>query len=259
VVFCEVTMQQTILFQTQLTQKTACKAARFSFNVADIDAIFPGFKAGDFAVIYGPQTVTSIVSQLCVRAQLDEQVGGLDSKVVFIDAASSSSLGTLLEAAGFYDLDQEAVSSNVVNMRAYTAYRLTSLIMEKLEEAVKASGAKLVVISDIAGPFLNDNVDDQEAKAVYSQIMSYLSGFAKKHQIIIIATYLSHEGNRRNSILQEISSAKANTVLHFTKTPYTSEVELEKHPTYMLGIAEFTPEIKKLTDFAVRTLSYKIL
>jgi hypothetical protein len=252
-------MQQTLIFQAQLIRKTATKIARFSFGVTDIDGIFPGFKAGDFAVVYGPQSVASLVSQLCVRAQLDERKGGLDSKVVFIDAASSSSLGTILEAAGFYDLDQEAVSGNIVSMRAYTAYRLTSLIMEKLEEAVDASGAKIAVISDIAGPFLNDNVDDQEAKAVYSQIMSYLAGFAKKHQIIIIATYLSHEGNRRNITLQEISNAKANTVLRFTKTPYTSEVELEKHPTYMLGVAEFTPEIQKLCEFAVPTLSYKIL
>jgi RecA/RadA recombinase len=252
-------MQQTLIFQAQLTQKTASKIARLSFGIADIDNIFPGFKAGDFAVIYGPQSVTSLVSQLCVRAQLNEQKGGLDSKVVFIDAASSSSLGTILEAAGFHDLDQETVSGNIMNMRAYTAYRLTSLIMEKLEEAVEASGAKLAVISDIAGPFLNGNVDDQEAKAVYRQIMSYLSSFAKKHQITIIATYLSHEGNIRNSALQEISNTKANTVLRFTRTPYTSEVELEKHPTYMLGIAEFTPEIKKLSIFEMPTLSYKIL
>ncbi len=252
-------MQQTLIFQSQLTQKTANKIARFSFGVADIDGIFPGFKAGDFAVIYGPQSVTSLVSQLCVRAQLGEEKGGLDSKVVFIDAASSSSLDTILEAAGFHDLDQETASSNIVNMRAYTAYRLTSLIMEKLEEAVETSGAKLAVISDIAGPFLNDNVDDQEAKAVYSQIMSYLSHFAKKYQITIIATYLLHEDTRRNSTLQGISNTKANTVLRFTKTPYTSEVELEKHPTYMLGIAEFTPEIQKLNDYAITTLSYKII
>jgi RecA/RadA recombinase len=253
-------MQQTLIFQAQLTrQKTASKATRFSFDVADIDSIFPGFKAGDFAVIYGPQGVTSLVSQLCVRAQLDGEKGGLDSKVVFIDAASSSSLGTILESAGFHDLDQETVSGNLVSMRAYTAYRLTSLIMEKLEEAVEESGAKIAVISDIAGPFLNGNVDDQEAKAVYSQIMSYLAGFAKKHQIIIIATYLSHEGSTRNSALQEISNAKANTVLRFTKTPYTSEVELEKHPTYMTGVAEFNPEITKLSALAMPTLSYKIL
>jgi len=121
--------------------------------------------------------------------------------------------------------------------------------MEQLEETVETSDAKLVIISDIVCPFLSDNVDDQEAKAAYNQIMNYLSNFAKKHHITIIATYLSHESNRRNTTLQEITSAKAGTVLRFTKTPYTSEVELEKHPSYMLGVADFTPEVKTLTDF----------
>jgi hypothetical protein len=96
---------------------------------------------------------------------------------------------------------------------------------------------------------LNDNVDNQEAKAAYNQIMNHLARLAKKHRIIIIATCLPHESNRRSSTLQEITNAKASTVLRFTKTLYTSEVELEKHPSYMLGVVDFTPGIKTLTDF----------
>ncbi len=241
-------MQQTLILKTQIAQKTI---SRFAFNVEDIDGIFPGFKAGDFAVIYGTQSVTSLVSQLCVRAQLPEEYGGLGTKVVHIDAASSSSLPSIMQAAEHQRIEPKTMLGNLVNMRAYTAYRLTSLIMEKLEESIESSGAKLAVISDVVGPFLNDNVNDQEAKAVYTQIMSYLAGLARKHRIIIIATYLSHENNARNNTLQEISSAKANVALRFTKTPYTSEVELEKHSTYILGVAEFSPETKTLTDFAM--------
>ncbi len=128
------------------------------------------------------------------------------------------------------------------------------------------SNAKIVVVSDIVCPFLNDNIDDQEAKAVYSQIMANLASFAKRHRIIIVATYLSHESNRRNNTLQEISTSKATAVLRFSKTPYTSEVELEKHPSYMLGVVEYTPEIKTLTNYSAPnsvniglTLSYKKL
>jgi len=121
--------------------------------------------------------------------------------------------------------------------------------MEKLQEAVETYDAKLVVISDIAAPFLRENVDDHEAETFYSQIMNYLSNFAKKNHLIIIATYPSHESSRRNSVLQETTTAKANTVLRFTKTPYTKEVELEKHPSYMLGVADLTSENRVLTDF----------
>ncbi len=247
--------QQEFLFRTQRKQ-TNLSLPRLTFNVPDIDGLFPGFKAGDFAVVYGPQTVTSLTSQLCVRAQLSKEFGGLESKVVFIDAANSPSLSNI----------PQAMLVNFIKKRAYTAYRLTSLIMEQLEEAVEASDAKMVVVSDIAGPFLSDNVDDNEAKAAYSQIMGYLADFAKKHRIMVVATYLSHEGNRRNSLLQEISTAKAGVVLRFTETPYTSEVELEKHPSYMLGVAEFTPKAKTLADFSSAIpskvtvpLAYKIL
>jgi hypothetical protein len=249
-------MQQRLILKEAIAQTTT---KPFAFNVPDIDRLFPGFKAGDFAVVYGPQTVTSLVSKLCVQAQLTGHLGGLNSKVVFIDTANSSSLTSIREAAELQEIDPKATLERVVNMRAYTAYRLTSIIMEKLKEAVDTSDAKLVVISDIGCSFLSDNVDDQEARAVYSQIMGYLANFAKRHRIIIIATYLSHEGNRRNITLQEITNQKTNTVLRFSKTPYTGEVELEKHPSYMLGVVDFTPEIQTSTGVEKTSLTYNIL
>jgi hypothetical protein len=254
-------MRQKLILKAAITQTTT---KPLTFNAPDIDGLFPGFKPGDFAAIYGPQSVTSLVSQLCIRAQLSVHLGGLESNVVFIDAANSSSLSNILQAAELQRLDPKAALGRIINMRAYTAYRLTSLIMEKLEETVETSGAKLVVISDVVCSFLNDNVNDHEAKAVYSQIMGYLANFAKRHRIIIIATHLPHESNRRNSTLQEITNQKANTVLRFTKTLYTSELELEKHPSYMLGVVDFTPEIQTSTDFAATnkvntSLTYRIL
>jgi len=246
-------MQQSLITKPAVIQKQLpikenklrTITTQLAFNIADIDGLFPGFVAGDFAVLYGPQSVTSLTSQLCIRAQLSTQIGGLESDVVFIDCANSSTLSTLDHI------------KRIHGMRVYTAFRLTSLIMEKLQEVIETSDAKLVVISDIAGPFLHDNLDDQEARTVYSQIMSCLANFAKKHHIIIIATYLPHESSTRNNILQEITSAKASTVLRFTKTPYTKEVELEKHPSYMLGVADLTSENRALTDFIDMTRNSK--
>ena len=245
-------MQQSLIIKPSTSIKQATSQTtlpRFTFNISDIDYLFPGFRAGDFAVLYGPQSLTSLTSLLCVRAQLPTKQGGLESDVVFIDCANSSSLSNIEHTVQLQHLDAKTAFERVHNMRVYTAYRLTSLIMEKLQEAVENFDAKIVVISDIARPFLNGNVDDQEARTVYSQIMSYLANFAKRHHLIIIATYIPQESNARNVILQEITNAKANTVLRFTKTPYTKEVELEKHPSYMLGVADLTSENQSLTDF----------
>ncbi len=239
-------MQQQLIIKSAMPQTTL---TRFTFNIPDIDSLFPGFKPGDFAVLYGPQTVTSIATSLCARAQLPNRLGGLDSNIVFIDCANSSSLSNIEQILHKQQIESETRLRRIHSIRVYTAYRLTALIMEKLREAVETNNAKIVVISDIAAPFLNDNVDDQEAKTVYSQIMSYLTNFARKHKLIIIATYLSHESSIRNSFLQEITTAKANMVLRFTKTPYTKEVELEKHPSYMLGVADLTSESQVLNDW----------
>jgi hypothetical protein len=239
-------MHQSLLITPSMAQAIL---TRLTFNIRDIDGLFPGFRAGDFAVLYGPQSVSSLASLLCVRAQLPTQLGGLESNVVFIDCANSSSFSNIGHAAQLQQLDAKAALDRVHNMRVYTAYRLTTLIMEKLKDAVETCDAKLVVISDIASPFLYDNVNDQEAKTVYGQIMSYLANFARKHHLIILATYLPHESSGRNSILQEITTSKANTVLRFTKTPYTKEVELEKHPSYMLGVVDLTTENRALIDF----------
>jgi hypothetical protein len=106
-----------------------------------------------------------------------------------------------------------------------------------------------VVISDIAGFFLDNDVANEEAQRVYSQIVNYLSSFARKHQIVVVATYLPFSDSRRNTLLQEITCTRANTVLSFSKTTYTREVTLEKHPSFILGTAELPSENLTLTDF----------
>jgi hypothetical protein len=253
-------MVQKLMLKAVLPQITT---KQFILRTPQIGSIFSGFRAGEFAVIFGSQATTSFVANLCIKAQLPMQQGGLESNVVFIDCATSPSLSKITEAAEKQQLDPKAALDRISNMRAYTAYRLTSLIMEKLEQAVEASDAKLVIVSDVVCSFLNDNVDDQEAKAVYSQIMGYLSNFARRHKIIVLATYLSHESNRRNMTLQEITNQKANTVLRFTKTPYTCEVELAKHSTFMLGVADFDSETQVETSSSVLdfepSLTYRIL
>ena len=76
--------------------------------------------------------------------------------------------------------------------RAFTAYQMTSLILQKLEDAIKTCNAKLVIISDIAAMFLDKDVEEEEARRIYSQITTRLSNFAREHQIIVITTYPPH-------------------------------------------------------------------
>lgn len=221
----------------------------FSLNMPGVDELFPGFAPGDFAVLYGSPSVISLTSLLCIRAQLPAQLGGLGSNVVFVDGGNTFRLYKIALLAQLHQLNPREVLERIFISRAFTAYQLTSLILDKLEETVKKYNAKLVVISDIAGFFLDNDVSHEEAQRVYSQLINYLSNFARKHQIVVVATYLPYSDSRRSILFQEITCSKANTVIAFSKTAYTREITLEKHPFFMLGTAELPSENLTLTDF----------
>ena len=237
-------MSQNLIMKPTLAQKPL-----FSLNMPGVDELFPGFAPGDFAVLYGSPSVISLTSLLCVRAQLPVQLGGLGSNVVFVDGGNSFRLYKIARLAQLHQLNPQQVLERIFISRAFTAYQLTSLLMEKLEETVNKYNAKLVVISDIAGFFLDNDVPNEEAQRIYSQIVSYLSNFAKEHQIILVATYLPYQNSKRNTALQEMTCNRASTVLSFSQTMYTREVALEKHPSFMLGTAELPSENLTLTDF----------
>jgi hypothetical protein len=237
------------MIQNLIVKPTLAQQQLFSLNMPGVDELFPGFAPGDFAVLCGSPSVMSLTSLLCIRAQLPTQLGGLGSNTVFIDGGNTFRLYKISRLAELHHLNPREVLERIFISRAFTAYQLTSLILDKLEETIKTYNAKLVVISDIAGFFLDNDIPHEEAQRVYSQVISYLSAFAKKHQIIVIATYLPYSDNRRSSNLQEITCTKANIVLSLTKTIYTREIALEKHPRFVLGTAELPSENLTLTDF----------
>jgi predicted ATP-dependent serine protease len=222
---------------------------KFAFNAPEIDDLFPGFIPGEFAVIYGSQSVTSLTTLLSVRAQLPTQLGGLSGNVIYIDGGNTFAQQDIARLAQLNHISPATARQRIFNFSAFTAYQLTTLVMDKLEEKILACNAKLVIVADIAGLFLDSSIPKEEAQKVYGQIVSYLVHLARKHQTIIIATYQSHEGSIRNIALKEMTLSKANTVLSYYKAPYTAELNLEKHPTYILGTAEPPSENMSLASF----------
>jgi hypothetical protein len=238
-----------MITQRVIVKPKAIQQQHLTLNVPSVDQLFSGFTTGDFAVLYGSQSMVSFTSRLCVRAQLPSKLGGLDSNVVFIDGGATFGLHKITRQAQLHQINPQEALDKIINYSASTAYQLTKLLMKKLEETIKKSDAKLVIISDITNLFLDENITDEEAEKVYSQILNYLSSFAKTHQVIIVATYLPHHKTSRSEKLQEISLAKANIVFAFSKTLYTSDIALEKHPSFMLGVADWPSENLTLTDF----------
>jgi hypothetical protein len=221
-----------------------------SLNMRNVNELFPGFAIGDFAVLHGSLSVLSLASLLCVKAQLPIQLGGLGSNVVFVDGGNTFQLYHIARLARLHRLDPKQTLERIYISRAFTAYQMTALVLEKLKETIKKYDAKLAIISDIAGFFLDKDVKETEAHRVYSQVTAYLSKFAKENQIILVATYPPHQESRRNNFLHTVTCGRANTVIALRQTKYEREFVLEKHSRYVLGVAELPSEILTLEDFA---------
>jgi hypothetical protein len=237
----------------RLRQNTVLKTVEsqpmLSLNMRNVNQLFPGFTIGDFAVLYGSNSIQSLASLLCVRAQLPPQLGGLGSNVVFIDGGNTFKHNQVARLARLHQLDPQQTLERIYLSRAFTAYQMTALILEKLKETVKRYDAKLIIISDIAGFFLDKDVPEYEAHRVYSQVIAYLHNFAKENQIALIATYPPHQQTKRNSFLQTVTCEKANVVISLNQTRYEREFILEKHPRYMSGVAELPSETLTLEHF----------
>jgi hypothetical protein len=235
-------MSQTVILKPTLSQPV------FPLNIRSVKEIFPGFAYGDFGLLQGTSTV-SLASLLCVQAQLPTQFGGLQSKVIFIDGGNTFRLYEIAHLAQIHQLDPRKVLNNIYISRAFTAYQAVSLIMEQLKEAIEKYDAKLVIISDIAGFFLDNDISDYEAERIFSQVCTYLSNFARETQTIILATYPQHGDTARNRFFHTVTSNKANVVLSLRKTSYARQVVLEKHPYLATKTAELPKENLTLTDF----------
>ena len=233
--------------------KTLSSQTRLSFNIRNVDELFPGFEAGDFAVLHGASAVLPLSLLLCVKAQLPPQLGGLGTDVVFIDGGNTFRLYKISRIAQIHQLNPRSVLERIHIARAFTAYQMTSLIMGKMEEAVKKLRAKLVVISDVAGLFMDKDIPDEEARRVFSQVTAYLSTFAQENDSALVVTYFPRKTSQRNLYLHTLTCGRASVVASLRQGKHGREFVLEKHPRGVLGYAEFPSENLTLKEFTGNT------
>jgi len=221
---------------------------RLSLNIENVDSLFPGFMLGDFAVLRG-SSVKSLLSSFCVRAQLPYQLGGLETNVLFVDGGNSFRLYDISSLAQTCELDPKEVLEKIYVSRAFTAYQLTSLVLEQLQNAIKQFNSKFVILSNLAQLYLDRDVPKKESQEVFLQLTAYLAEFAKKKRVILVATHPSRFWSKSGRFFEEVLCARANVVVAIRKFNGRPHFVLEKHPTFKLGRVEFPSEEVTLVDF----------
>jgi len=201
-----------------------------SFGLQQIDNAFLVFKPGDSAVLYGHHFVKTLSFLLSVRCQLPKENGGLKSSAVYVDGGNVFNPYAVSAIAQEYGLDPKSTLERIFVSRAFTAYQLSALIFEKLEDALKQYRSRLVLISDITSLFLDRDVPTKEAIEVFNKAVIYLSDLAVKRNAIVVATSFPHQGSRRRVFLESLLFGRTGTVVRISESKSRLQFTLESHP-----------------------------
>ena len=215
----------------------------------NISELFPSFVPGNFAVLHGLPAILPLSMLLCVRAQLPYQLGGLETNVVFIDGGNTFRLYDISHIAQLYELSPREVLGRIFISRAFTAYQMTSLILDGLQDIVEEHNSKLVIVSDIAGPYLDPDVPKREAREVFNQLIRSLSKLAEENRVIVVATYLLHHPSERNFFFKALVLGCASVVASVKPSKHGHQFVLEKNTLFNLRRTHFPSETLKLTKF----------
>ena len=236
------------MYHSPILEKTQSEL-HLSLNIETVDSLFPGFTIGDFAVIHGSSAIQSLLPSLCVRAQLPYQLGGLETNVLFVDGANSFRLYDISDIAQTCELDPKQVLERIFVSRAFTAYQMTSLVLEQLQNAITKYDTKVVIISNFAQLFFDNDIPKKEAEEIFSQLTKYLSDFAQKNQVILIVTHKPCFWSKRTKFFKQTLCETANVVVSVKKFNQRQRFTLEKHQYLQLGKAEVPSKESNLLDF----------
>jgi hypothetical protein len=202
-----------------------------ALGIPKLDAVFPGFQRGEFAVLVGRPLCTMLSFLLSVRCQLPFKKGGLNSRVVYVDSGNTFDLYAVSAIAQEYGLDPKSVLEKILVSRAFTAYQLTELVFEKLEAASKRYRSKLVVISDITGLFLDHDVPKIEGRDLFLKMTQHLLDLASRRRAVVVASYFPRSYCSKDLFLESVLLARANAVIRFQKSRAAFKVVLENRPS----------------------------
>jgi hypothetical protein len=210
--------------------KTALSLRGFRFGLAPLDNLVQRLEPGWLAAFTGPYADV-LAELLCVRAQLPERVGGLDSTVVFVDGGNSSDPYLSSIFAKRYLMDPEVALRRVATSRAFTIYQLADLVRNELPRAIRDYGSKLAIVSDVLSMFDDPSVTEPEARRVIQAIVEGLQ--AATDQALVLVTM------GKETKYDKIVTGAADAVVGLD--PHLSGVRanLTKHPSVEPSSAVF--------------------
>jgi hypothetical protein len=212
-----------------------------------------GFERGDLVLLEGGLPALGLSHLLSVRSLLPAERGGLNSPVIWLDGGNTFDIYTVAELSDNLGLNPEQVLKSIYLSRAFTCYQMSSLVLERLWDAVERFRSRFVVISDLPYLYLESDIPRREAAKAFAPVVEELRTSPKRKDVLILITDLEYPFADRGGQIHEILASSADVILRMRERRGGVEVKLEKHPSgkagkIILGVKVL--EVAPLDEFA---------
>ena len=167
---------------------------------------------------------------------------------MFVDGGSPFNPYLVAELARSYGVDARATLQNIYVSRAFTAYQLSTLILNDLEKFQARKHAKTVIVSDIASLYLDRDVPKGDAERMFRMVCGKLSEVAGR-RAIVVATYFPTMRCERALLLEALLFGCANSVLRFDSSGSVVRFCLERHPELPPFSLEFSTVYPTMMEY----------
>jgi hypothetical protein len=148
-----------------------------------LDGFLGGFAPGRLAFLNSASPfVHDLVFTLTVRHVLH-----FDREAVFVDGGNSINPYALASLAKRFGSTRQEVLGRIRVARAFTVYQMTSLLLESLEEEVRA-GPGLLVLSRLPDLFLDEEVEYEEAYHLLRRGLRKVRELVREEELIGLMT-----------------------------------------------------------------------
>ena len=225
---------QSLYAPTLLPHLTIAGLKSLTFGVRELDSLFGGLEPGNFVVFHGSWTSHILSELLCVRSQLPEDEGGLNSSAVFIDGGNIFDPYFISETARQVGRSPHEALRNIWVSRAFTCYQLTALVKDELPKILDQEGSRLVVISEITSLYCDSDVGMWEAKKTFNRVTLFLWKLVQQRDVVLVATSLSSRSERKRR-LEQYLLGRASMVAKVEAGNPHAQITLEKHSSRPLA------------------------
>ena len=221
-----------------------------------LDGLLGAFEASRLTFVdSGSDFVFQLQTLLSVRC-----IAELDADVVFVDGGNSVDPHGLVRLAKRIGLERLDVLPRVRVARAFTCHQMATLVVERLEEEVAESGARLVILSCLPEMYLDEDVPYGEAHQLFLRSLRRIREVTEEHGTITVATNAGlAKLHRRRGIRRALYEAadRAIKLQHHRQGVIITRLETGEKgwfrpvPPNQLTLEDFTRVEPRITTFTV--------